>query len=128
MHPYFKSLHQHLRQKPFQDSIQERDRQVKSCNCLFESFGRANPNNSRSARYSLLVAIPGLTEKNVIFSPYSQKDPIYRVLFDFSNSFEVLGLKGGKVLGSEGRVLKFRLEVGHDKSSTIEQQGTSCGS
>ena len=32
-----------------------------------------NPDNSRDARYSLLVAISGLTGKNGIYSPYIQK-------------------------------------------------------
>ena len=52
----------------------------------FESFGRANPNNSRAARYSLLVAISGLTGKNGVSSSYNKKYLIYKLLFDFSDS------------------------------------------
>ena len=68
--------------------MQERDRQVNSCNCLFDSFGRAKPNNSRAARYSLLVAISGLTGKTEFLFPIAKKDLIYGVLLGFFNSFK----------------------------------------
>ena len=45
-----------------------------------------HPDNSRAARYALLVAVSGLTGKIRISSHYIQKRLHYKVLINFSNS------------------------------------------